>query len=217
MRNKKEVLDAINKLVLAEVGGAYPDIVKLWEDQEFQRKLGNTIGLKNKDLTNGIKRNKSSYLFFCQDIRPSIVAEIPYIKPNEVMVRLGQLWSTIKPNDRLKYEVMAEDDRRRYISLKESHKKLNRPVKISAYLQFCADERPVLKKKHPELSTKDITSKLGSIWNDYKKNDPQYLKSRYDFSSPPQDNGSKCVLTPSIPMNICSKNVKAIQELINSK
>ncbi len=36
---------------------------------------------------------------------------------------------------------MAVEDRKRYLASKEANKKLNKPVKISAYLQFCADAR----------------------------------------------------------------------------
>ncbi len=35
---------------------------------------------------------------------------------------------------------------------------------MSAYLQFCADERQGLKLKFPDLTTKDITAKVGGMW-----------------------------------------------------
>ncbi len=85
------------------------------------------------------------------------------------MVHLGKKWSELPLEDRKKYDVMAVEDRKRYLASKEANKKLNKPVKISAYLQFCADERQGLKLKFPDLTTKDITAKLGGMWNDYKK------------------------------------------------
>ncbi len=106
---------------------------------------------------------------------------MPDIKPNQVMVHLGKKWSELPLEDRKKYDVMAVEDRKRYLASKEANKKLNKPVKISAYLQFCADERQGLKLKFPDLTTKDITAKLGGMWNDYKKNNPQYLKSKYGY------------------------------------
>ena len=183
MKSKKELMDALNKLVITEVCSIFPDLQRVWEDQEFQKKFAATIGVKPKDVVNGPKRNKSSYLFFCQEIRPSIVAETPDIKPNQVMVHLGKKWSELPIDDRKKYDVLATEDRKRYLASKEANKKLNKPVKISTYLQFCADERQGLKIKHPDLSTKDITAKLGSMWNDYKKNNPQYLKSKYGYEA----------------------------------
>nr|AAA17843.1 ORF EF1 [Invertebrate iridescent virus 6] len=180
MKSKKELMDALNKLVITEICSIFPDIQRVWEDQEFQKKFASTIGVKPKDVTNVPKRNKSSYLFFCQEIRPSIVAEMPDIKPNQVMVHLGKKWSELPLEDRKKYDVMAVEDRKRYLASKEANKKLNKPVKISGYLQFCADERKI-KLKFPDLTTKDITAKLGGMWNDYKKNNPQYLKSKYGY------------------------------------
>ncbi len=64
MKSKKELMDALNKLVITEICSIFPDIQRVWEDQEFQKKFASTIGVKPKDVTNGPKRNKSSYLFF---------------------------------------------------------------------------------------------------------------------------------------------------------
>jgi hypothetical protein len=243
MKSKKELMDALNKLVITEICSIFPDIQRVWEDQEFQKKFATTIGVKPKDVLNGPKRNKSSYLFFCQEIRPSIVSETPDIKPNQVMVHLGKKWSELPLEERKKYDVMATEDRKRYLASKEANKKLNKPIKISTYLQFCADERQGLKLKHPDLTTKDITAKLGGMWNDYKKNNPQYLKSKYGYEvietnysqlngggsgDKKLDNEEKNELNggeeltqshrrrmvPSIPASICSNNVKAIQKLI---
>jgi hypothetical protein len=245
MKSKKELMDALNKLVITEICSIFPDIQRVWEDQEFQKKFASTIGVKPKDVMNGPKRNKSSYLFFCQELRPSIVAETPDIKPNQVMVHLGKKWSELPVDDRKRYDILATEDRRRYLALKEANKKLNKPIKISTYLQFCADERQGLKLKFPDLTTKDITAKLGAMWNDYKKNNPQYLKSKYGYEVSTEqhygqlngndkklengenyENGNEKEnditqslnrrMIPSIPASICSSNVKAIQELIGA-
>lgn len=218
MKSKKELLDDLNNLVKSDICPLVPDIQKIWEDHEFQKKFAGIIGVKPKDINNGPKRNKSSYLFFCQEIRPSIVAEVPNIKPNQVMVCLGKKWSELPISDRSKYDELAVEDRKRYLASKEATKKLNKPIKISTYLKFCADERQSLKQQFPELSTKDITAKLGTMWNDYKKNNPQYLKTKYGYEPFVKEAESlqTSKLTPSIPSNISSTNVKAIQELIDS-
>lgn len=221
MKSKKELMDALNKLVITEICCVYPDVQKVWEDNEFQKKFASTIGVKPKDVNNGPKRNKSSYLFFCQEIRPSIICETPDIKPNQVMVHLGKKWSELCLEDRKKYDALALEDRKRYIASKDANKKLNKPIKISTYLQFCADERPALKLKHPELTTKDITAKLGAMWNHYKKNNPEYLKTKYGYETVKEGDNFEtkkesrtCKMIPSIPASICSSNIKAIQDLI---
>lgn len=49
------------------------------------------------------------------------------------------------------------------------------------YIKFCMEERPIMKKKHPELSAKEITAKLGEYWNKLKHDDPKYLQKNYDY------------------------------------
>lgn len=51
----------------------------------------------------------------------------------------------------------------------------------SPYIQFCIDERPVMKQKYPNLSAKQITAKLGEQWNNMKLDDPAYLKKKYNY------------------------------------
>ncbi len=70
MKSKKELMDALNKLVITEICSIFPDIQRVWEDQEFQKKFASTIGVKPKDVTNGPKRNKSSYLFSVKKLDP---------------------------------------------------------------------------------------------------------------------------------------------------
>jgi hypothetical protein len=175
MKSKHDIFDALNKLVITEI----PDAKSQWEDEDFQKKISTTLGIKTK--ANDLKRNKSSYLFFCQEMRPQIVSENPNIRPNQIMIILGEKWAQLSCDDRKKYNDLALDDKKRYTASKEFNKK-NKPAKISAYLQFCADERPSLKIKYPDLPTKMITSKLGSMWNDYKQNNPKYLKTKYGFN-----------------------------------
>lgn len=50
------------------------------------------------------------------------------------------------------------------------------------YIKFCMDERTGVKDKHPDLDTKDITAKLGQLWNKYKTEDPDYLKDNYGYT-----------------------------------
>lgn len=51
----------------------------------------------------------------------------------------------------------------------------------SPYIQFCIDERPLMKQKYPELSAKEITARLGEKWNNTKIDDPSYLKKKYNY------------------------------------
>lgn len=215
MKTKKELLAALNNLVITDIYNICPDVQKVWEDIDYQKKLASALGLRNKDIANIPKRNKSSYLFFCQELRSSIVSENPGIKPNQVMVLLGKKWSELSDDQKKVYNEQAEEDKSRYISIKENSKR-TKSGKISSYLRFCADERPNLKKQYPDLTTKEITTKLGSLWNDYKKNKTDYLKTKYDFSETDDNICPKPKIVPSIPVSINSRHTKAIQELIKN-
>ncbi len=48
MKSKKELMDALNKLVITEICSIFPDIQRVWEDQEFQKKFASTIGVNLK-------------------------------------------------------------------------------------------------------------------------------------------------------------------------
>ncbi|GHV49403.1 hypothetical protein AGMMS49579_00910 [Spirochaetia bacterium] len=186
----------------------FPEIKLAWEDLKFQKKIGNIIGVKISEQDE-LKRNKSSYLIFCCTVRPNIVNKNPTMKPNEIMVCLGKLWSCISCEDKLKYEKLALEDKQRYQALKDANKK-NKPTKISAYIKFCTDERTKLKAQYPCLSTKDITAKLGSLWNELKEKNPGYLKEKYNYEEHKK-------FSNTIPDSINSTNVKAIQDLISYK
>lgn len=56
-------------------------------------------------------------------------------------------------------------------------------VKHSPYIRFCMDERPGMKAKYPEMSAKEITSKLGEKWNKYKESEPEHLEKSYGYVS----------------------------------
>jgi hypothetical protein len=211
MKTKKELLELLNNLVITEIGHQYPEVQSFWEQPEFQKKFALTLGLKTKDILNVPKRNKSSYLFFCQELRSSIVKDNPGIKPNQVMVILGDKWSKLTDEEKKVYDERAASDKQRYLSTKENNKS-TKPIKISSYLKFCANERPLLKQKYPELSTKEITAKLGLLWNELKTNKIDYLKSKYGY----EQKGEEVQMVSSIPVSVSSRNIRAIQALIKN-
>nr|UOX61045.1 MAG: yabby-like transcription factor [Diabrotica toursvirus 3a] len=57
----------------------------------------------------------------------------------------------------------------------------NAVIKHTPYIQFCMKERPNIKLRYPDLSAKEITSKLGKLWNDYKETNPSYLETEYGY------------------------------------
>jgi hypothetical protein len=150
-------------------------IRKQWESPEFQRKLANEVfEIKGKTLTPGPKRNKSAYMFFCQDMRAKIVEDNDNCKPHQIMSLLGSKWRELTTKQKSKYYEQAAEDKERYLDMKEIEKRRNKtPSKLSAYFLFCEDERPKVKKDHPTFSTKEVTSECGKRWNELKLNDQE--------------------------------------------
>lgn len=68
--------------------------------------------------------------------------------------------------------------------MKERKKKdENAPKRgLTAFLHFVADRRESCKKEHPELSHKEVISKLGEIWNGLadKEKEPYQKKAQID-------------------------------------
>ena len=70
----------------------------------------------NKSTTNdNIKKNKSAYMFFTEEIRPKLQKKFPQDKLGQISKRLGKLWSNLKSSDKKKYEKKALQDKKRYM------------------------------------------------------------------------------------------------------
>ena len=132
------------------------------------------------------KKGKSAYMFFCADERIKLKEEQPEIPPKEVLVELGARWKIFKDKDSegvKEYEKMAAEDKERYEEEKKNYvpalqeenqddKKKTKKKKAegepkkgkSAYIFFCADERPIIKEEHPDMHAKEILAELGGRW-----------------------------------------------------
>lgn len=186
-KSKKILLQNLNTFVLDTIlsikedneGISAIELRKRWESSDFQKKMAvEVFGIKSKTLTPGPKRNKSAYMFFCQDMRPKIVADNPNCKPHEVMSLLGCKWrEDLTMKQKCKYYEQAAEDKERYLDMKEVEKRRNKaPCKLSSYFLFCEDERPIVKKEFPNMKTKKVTAECGKRWNDIKINDPERYK-----------------------------------------
>lgn len=184
-KSKKILLQKLNVLISDTLfknnGDDTPlsEIKKQWESIEVQKKVAVEIfGIKSKNLNPGPKRNKSAYMFFCQDMRKNIVADNPDCKPHQIMSLLGCKWRELTTKQKSKYYEQAAEDKERYLDMKEVEKRRNKtPSKLSSYFLFCEDERPLVKKEFPNMKTKKVTAECGKRWNDLKINDPKKYQS----------------------------------------
>ena len=141
---------------------------------------------RKKKAAGAPKKGKSAYMFFCADERIKLKQEQPEMTAKEVLTELGARWKVYKEKNLqgvANYEEAALEDKTRYeeemknyVPLVEEEKKDEKkktkkkkadgePKKgKSAYIFFCADERPIIKEEHPDMPAKEILAKLGARW-----------------------------------------------------
>jgi len=74
---------------------------------------------KKEKIEGEPKKNKSSYLFFCETEREKVLKDIPGISFKDIMSELGKRWKAIKDTDKVKFEELAVKDKERYIKEKQ--------------------------------------------------------------------------------------------------
>ena len=67
-----------------------------------------------------IKRPRSSYAFFMQDVRERIANESPEKTPRELMSDIAAAWKSISDEERARYTEMASQDKQRYADEKSA-------------------------------------------------------------------------------------------------
>lgn len=80
--------------------------------QELQDKFLNKLKLKAKKDPDRPKKAKTSYIFFCDEMRKNNKEEKMSVA--EQSKKFGALWQNISSKDKNQYIVMAEKDKLRY-------------------------------------------------------------------------------------------------------
>lgn len=131
---------------------------------------------------NAPKRPCSAYMCFANAKRSEVIAAQPTLAPTEVTQELGRLWREEKQRE--PYEALALKDKQRYEAEKAAYEPPSVPKKPkrarNAYILFCAEQRPLLLAKQPELSAKDVVRCLGERWNTVKDKTPYEAKAAAD-------------------------------------
>lgn len=123
---------------------------------------------KTKKISNGLKKNNSAYLYFCEDERKKIKNEGINLNSKEIISELGKRWSIVKDKNGeqfRKYEKMAKTDHERY--------EREKAELVGSNEQVIVDEKPV-----PIVEIKKV--------NDKKKivNPPLIEKKKNSSSAP---------------------------------
>ena len=85
-------------------------------DYLINKYLNKKKSKKNILNISNIKKNKSSYLFFTEEVRPKLRNKFPNDNMAQISKRLGKLWNNLTPKDKSKYEKKALIDKQRYLS-----------------------------------------------------------------------------------------------------
>ena len=163
---------------------------------------------KAKVEKTGPKKNKSSYMFFCVDEREKIKQERSDLNNKEIVVELGARWKTLKESDgdRLKYyEKLAAEDKERYSrekqdttvesASKDEVKKTKKTkkqsedtenvkpdeqkkTKVNGYINFCKENREMVKKNNPNILPKEITKELSVLWKNLSDSEKEEYKNK---------------------------------------
>jgi hypothetical protein len=185
----------INNIVKS-VFGEQDEFESTWtKNQKIQQQLKTIVNSLNSVKTvkdpNAPKRGKSSYLFFCGDMREKVKVKLgDSASATNITKELGSMWNILKASNKTsdksnitKYQNLAVVDKERYQSEKDKYvpseefdkgkqrrkKDLNAPKRAkSAYLFFCNDLRDSVKQKHPGFKATETTSELGAMWNALK-------------------------------------------------
>ena len=89
----------------------------------------------------GVSGAKSSFIYFCEEVRPSVVKKNPTLKVTQISAEMGKMWKEVKKDAKLlkKYNDLAAKDRLRYNAEKSA-----------------AEEK--LKSEQPETTEEETTT-----------------------------------------------------------
>ena len=83
-------------------------------DDLIKKYLKQTDKKVNKKKNNDIKRPKSAYIYFLEEVRPKIAKKYPDDKLGDISKRIGKLWQSLNSKDKDKYAKLAKKDVERF-------------------------------------------------------------------------------------------------------
>jgi hypothetical protein len=131
---------------------------------------------------NAPKRNKSSYLLFCEERREHIKKNNPDISATQIIRILGADWKTVSASDKARFEAMALKDKSRfeaemkvYVPPTDLETRTKPKKAMNSYNFFYNETRRLVASENPALSTTEITREVGNRWQKLSETE----KARY--------------------------------------
>jgi hypothetical protein len=192
---------------------------------------------------NAPKGVRSSYIYFCQYMRP--ILKDRGVDSKDMMAELGEAWRALSDDEKAPYIEMSKNDRDRYANemtrftpddspvdspdgspvekkarAPRKPKDPNAPKRAkSAYLFFCQEKRPILKGQG--IESKEMMSALGVAWATLKASeDPEHKEqlSRYNAMAlaDKEDKAQSPVSPPEEDSEVVpiARVVKVVEEVV---
>lgn len=120
------------------------------------------------------KRARGSFVFFTFDMRPQVMREFPGIKFVEMGTVLGERWRAISPEEKKKYENMAEQDKVRF------HLEMQKYQQTQAAAAAAAAQQQALTQPVPEPAPVSLQQQY------QQQAAPQEQQQQYQYADPNQ-------------------------------
>ncbi len=153
--------------------------------KQTNKKPGKKPGKKKVD---GIKRPKSSYIYFLEEVRPKIVKKYPNDKLGDISKRVGKLWQTLNSNDRDKYDKLAKKDTERYKKELEQNGVIETDIEQSQTLYDLEESNAVIEE---DLFSSDTTESSSGYDSSNSNNSNISNKSNISIKSNNSNKSSK--------------------------
>jgi hypothetical protein len=143
------------------------------------------------------KKPLSAWIFFCKEERERIKKSGRQYAPTEMTTVLAQAWGTLKEKDKVKYQVNADEDKKRYhdevMALPEekrppTFRKANKKVKLTGYTLFCKEHKDEMQAKYPGMKWLDLRKKINEIWKETDAEEKKTYTTRANrLNNPSED------------------------------
>ena len=106
------------------------------------------------------KRQTTAFLFYQSDRRPILKKEQPNLSSKEILIKMSKEWKKMKDDDKMKYILLAEADRKRFLrehAIYENNKSVEKSTKYGtgrkkgAYCYRKNELKPEYKQQIEEL------------------------------------------------------------------
>ena len=158
----------------------YEQGIKLPSGYISKQKLFELLNIQKKEKDpNRPKKNNSVFFKFCKDNK----TKFPTLNQRERNKKLGVIWTEHKEKEDKIYKKYMEEFEKEAIKYKKEAIKYKKTLKIprptTTFFLFSKEIRQTIKDENPDLSTIEITKKIGKKWKKLSKEEQKIYEKKY--------------------------------------